>query len=316
MYLSSFEVAYSMRCLAKASVAGVLLALTLLLPLPLVAQVDSGGPKPTERVKRLKRSIEQIGPVDDHTCTLERRYRQDDYLAALTPKELAGYLQLAESGDADAMYLLTQIPKEAADGNHEYPYRNPWLPRAAQAGHPIAKYLLAEESHRMKEISDEAYLGLIEAAALFQGSGEIAWRLAYSYKHPNAGTGDVVFKVPRNFMFLKGDKEKALYWARTAAGKGNIMAAEDLCTTMYMGTFYLYGLSKRDPVEAVHWCTAAAQATCSARAALSLSGLYREGLGVTKSRLDALYWLRVHEERFRRNFVSIGKWEYEGDHKP
>lgn len=267
--------------------------------------------------KRLKRRTHALGPVDDHACTLERNDREEDYLAALTKQEIAGYLKLASAGDADAMYLLALIPGETAvpkpEGIREYPWRDPWLARAGAAGHPIAKYLLAAEAHDKKLIADGDYLALVEAAALAQGSGDIAWRLAFSYMNPDAEKGDVRYKVPRNFMFLSGDKAKALYWARLAAGKGNMMAAEDLCSTMYLGTAqYKYGIQVTDTAETARWCTLAAQAGCSERAALSLSGLYQKGIGVTRSMVDALYWRKISDERNRRNFLPIGKWKYRG----
>jgi len=215
------------------------------------------------------------------------------------------------------MYLLALVPTEARvanpEGTREYPYREPWLVRSAAAGHPIAKYLVAEEAYHKKSISDDDYLALVEAAALAQGSGDIAWRLAYSYKNPTAEKGDVIYKIPRNFLFLKGDKAKALHWARLAARKGNMMAAEDLCSTMYIGTQSNYGIAQRDLDETVRWCTMASQAMCSSRAALSLSGLYREGIGVAKSSIDALYWLNISTERFRRNSVPVGRREYIGE---
>lgn len=278
------------------------------------AAVQSSVAQPS-KVKRLKRRTQEFGLVDDHICTLERRNRQEDYLAELSAKEINSYLKMAQAGDADAMYLLALIPVESSTGGaeakREYPYRHPWLARSAAAGHPIAKYLAAEEAYLKNNISDDSYLALIEAAALAQGSGDIAWRLAFSYKNPTAEKGDVIYKVARNFLFLKGDKAKALHWARVAAAKGNMMAAEDLCSTMYAGTTqFTYGFAERDLNETVRWCTLAAQAMCSSSAALTLSGLYRDGIGLPKSSVDALYWLRISKERFRKNSVPIGKFEY------
>ena len=74
------------------------------------------------------------------------------------------------------------------------------------------------------------------------------------------------------------------------------MAAETLCTSYYSGNDS-YGINKRDPVEAARWCTFAAQADCSRRGALWLSDLFREGVGVPKSAVDALYWERIDQQR-------------------
>lgn len=304
-------------------------------------------------------------PVDEHVCTRERTYQQEDYLAALTEKEIAAYVKLAEKGDADAMYLLSQVVTEKEDGNRDYTNRNKWLPRAADAGHPIAKYLLAEEAYNKREriadfeksvrttsgksanvryflalvakyrsggdndqplpepppdaqiwqalakeltskdaytnkpLTDEYYLELIETAALAEASGDLAWRLAYSYANPDAERSDVYCPggFGRNFRFLNGNPKKALHWARIAAGKGNIMAAETLCNWYYYGNAIRLDIDKRDPAEAAQWCTLAAQADCSSGGALWLSRLFREGVGVPKSAVDALYWERVYQQR-------------------
>jgi hypothetical protein len=82
MYSLPFEVARrpAPQPAMKARSAAVLLVLVLFLAPSLQAQADTGAQKPAEKVKRLKRSVAQIGPVDDHTCTVERRCRQVDYL--------------------------------------------------------------------------------------------------------------------------------------------------------------------------------------------------------------------------------------------
>jgi TPR repeat protein len=261
-----------------------------------------------EAVKYLNRSNSWcMGQVDDHPCTREHAYRQNDYLAALTDKEIFDYGKRAEQGDTEAMYLLSQIAREIPGTKREYPYRDRWLPRAADAGHPIAKYLMAEEAHKNKELGDEQYLALIEAAALAQGGGDIAWRLAFSYANPTAEL-DYGIKcsgeIPRAFNFLKGEPNKALFWAQIAADKGNIMAAEHLCNSFYLETGDPhYGIAKRNATETARWCTLAAQAMCSKRGALLLSILYREGIGVRRSAIDALYWQRIYQERDRKTKI-------------
>jgi TPR repeat protein len=300
-------------CGIPMSLVVISLAAALVLALPETVNAQQPTLQPAAP-KRLTRSVDIIGPVDDHKCTLERKYREEDYLASLDEKALSGYLQSARSGDAGAMFLLSQVPKETPNGGREYPMRDPWLRRAADAGHPVAKYFLADEAHRRKEIGDDEFLAVIEAAALFQGGGDIAWRLSFSYSRAGAERGDLVMKVPRNFLFLKGDKSKALHWARIAGAKGNIMAAENLCGSMYFSTSeHFYGLARPNPEEVVRWCTLAAQAICSDAGALWLSGLYRKGIGVAPSPLDALYWERQYKERATRNRPPRDKWEYIGD---
>ncbi len=354
----------------------------LLLCMVSVASANDYAP-----IKRLTRNNQQcVGEVDDHPCIREQKYRQEDYLAALGDKEIAGYERLADKGDADAMFLLSQIAKETADGKRKYEYREKWLPRAAAAGHPVAMYQQATEAYRKREriaeyekavnngygslefryllslvssrrsgeenawpaselppnaetwqalaeeltsedaytgkpLTDEHYLELTEAAALAEGSGDIAWRLAFSYANPESEKIYGIYcaeGMRRSFHFLKGAPQKALQWTRIAAEKGNIMAAELLCNSYYLDTGNpRYGIAKRDAAESARWCALSAQAMCSSRAALSLSVLYREGIGVPKSAIDALYWERIHQERFKRTRVPLNKLEYVGgcDHE-
>lgn len=293
----------------------VLACLSCLLLFGVVSQSQADVEVPAKRLKRLNPRC--IGAVDDHPCTREQTYRQEDYLASLSNLEIADYERRAESGDADAMYLLSLIAKEMPDGKRDFPYREKWLSRAADARHPIARYLIAEIAYKRKELSDETFLKEIEMAAQSQGNGDIAWRLAFSYANPSAEE-DYGVKcsggVPRNFTFLKGDPIKALHWARIAAGKGNIMAAENLCNSFYLDTGNpSYGIPRRDATESAYWCTLAAQAMCSQRGAFSLSVLFRDGIGVPKSALEALYWKRISRERdSRTRRVPISQWEYIG----
>ena len=351
----------------------------LVLSLLLLGSVESVLSAESVPIKRLTRQHPWcLSEVDDHLCTRERTYREEDYLASLSEKERTDYERKADNGDADAMYLLSQIPKEREDGKREYPYRGKWLPRAADAGHPIAQFERAEEAFKKREriasikkmaeenkypdmiylysliagkavegeskdavaklpdasrlqvrakeltaedaytgkpLTEAHYLELIEAAALAQGSGDIAWRLAFAYQGLAAG-GDVICSdedQARKFSFLQADPEKALYWAKVAANKGNIAAAEDLCNSYYWvsGDFRL-GITKRDSSEAARWCTLAAQAMCSVRGSMYLSRLYREGIGVPKSEMEELYWIRVYGERKTRHYVPLDKWEYVG----
>ncbi len=349
-------------------IASVLLIVFLFSGLCFPPGTFAADPAPVKRLKRLN-----PGPlcgIDDHPCIREIVYRQEDYLAALTEKEIADYEKKAKLGDADAMYLLSQIPKELPDGKREYLYRT-WLQKAADAGHLVANYLLAKEAHikrmhialvekrakiekdpssiylyalitgaplpeteppyvdklqaRAKELTaedyytgkpltDESYLAIIEAAALAQGNGEIAWRLAISHASPTIDTdircsGD----IDRHFGFVEKSPQKALHWARIAASKGNIATAEFLCNSFSLKSGdSAFDIPGRDAAEAVRWCTLAAQATCSSAAALNLSALYHEGIGVSQSAIDALYWKRIWREHRRMNYMPINKWEYFG----
>ena len=283
--------------------------------------IASAEDQPVKRLRRI--NPQQTGArIDDYYCTRERVYREEDYLAALSEKDIAKYQAMAVKGDVEAMYLLTKIARETPDGVREYPYRATWLPQAEAAGHPIALYERArEEAFRQGQAKgiirpyfDEALIDLAEKAAMAQGSGEIAIRLAFAYR-----TGDGRPKIPKELqheidLFREADAsqpaattiriqprnpQKAVYWARIAAEKGNILAAEELCIAYSWGNprFGVIGQPADNDQDGVRWCQLAAQAPCSSRGALYLSGLYKDGKGVSRSMEDAAYWGKIYERR-------------------
>lgn len=322
--------------------------------------------------KRLHRQYQNETVMEASPCIRERIYREEDYLAALSNKQLLDFEKAAEQGDADAMYLLSLVPRELDNGEREYPYREKWLGRAAAAGHPIARFrlaevaykkrrhiaqietmakvnkhpssiylhtlinggapdtsglsakevetlqklakeFLAEDNYTGKPLTDENYLGMIEAAALAQGSGDLAWRLANAYQGYNPEDSDVQrgdLSKATYFVFLHSDPGKALFWARIAAEKGHIEAAELLCTQFYYGNNSRLGIKTQNGAEAARWCTLAAHAMCSIKAPLYLSNLYKDGIGVPKSALDALFWRRIDQEHDRINRKARNKFEY------
>lgn len=67
--------------------------------------------------KRLKRIYQVCGPVDDHPCTVEYKYRQEDFLASFDDEDIAEFEEHASNGDADAIFLLSQIPMEDSEKN-------------------------------------------------------------------------------------------------------------------------------------------------------------------------------------------------------
>lgn len=268
---------------------------------------------PSRSDKRLSRSVQSLGPVDDHACNLDRKYRREDYLARIDQATLSKYVAAAEAGDREAMYLLAQVPRDAGGGDRTYPYRDRWLAAAARLGHPLAELQVGATDFRSKRISGEQYQLLIEKAAIWEADGDVAWRLAYSYLHPDAEKGDIAYPVPRPYPVVQGDKAKGLRWARVAAEKGNVMAAEDLCTRMTLNTAKeIYGLEERDPAETLKWCRFASQAACSSGSATMMSILYDRGDGIARSPIDALVWRSIAQERRQRNLAPLGKWEYMG----
>lgn len=293
--------------------------------------------QPVKRLRRLNPNW-MGGDVDDSYCTRERAYREEDYLAAMPDKDIANYLAMADKGDVEAMYLLSKIVRETADGGREYPYRETWLPLAEKAGHPVALYERArEEAFRQEQAKgiirpfhNDALIELAEKAAMAQGSGEIAARLAFAYR-----TGDGRPEIPKELqheikesdLFREGDNsrptattirirlrnpQKAAYWARIAAEKGNILVAETLCATYASGSgsFGVYDQSSDNDKDGVRWCVLAAQRPCSYRGAAYLSGLYLKGKGVPRSLVDAVYWKKVDE---RRSKYLPRNWEYTGE---
>lgn len=46
--------------------------------------------------------------MEDHLCIRERIYREEDYLAALTEKELTEYENRAKEGDADTICTFSR----------------------------------------------------------------------------------------------------------------------------------------------------------------------------------------------------------------
>ena len=276
--------------------------------------------------KRLKRIYQVCGPVDDHPCTVEYKYRQEDFLASFDDEDIAEFEERASNGDADAMFLLSQIPREDAERNRSYPYRDKWLKRAAEAGHAIARYQLGEIAHQKGEISDEEFLKLAEAAAQIEAGGDLAWRLGFSYgsagieNTDNRGCSYWVKAewIPRNFIFLKGDPEKALYWTRLATEKGNIMAAERLCLSYYNynNGWPEFGINGPDETEALRWCTQAASASCSYVGARAMSNLYRIGFTVPKDRDMEEFWRQIGNKRVENGKGLLpSQWEYsEGDY--
>ena len=283
--------------------------------------------------KRLKRIYQVCGPVDDHPCTVEYKYRQEDFLASFDDEDIAEFEERAKNGDADAMFLLSQIPREDAERNRTYPYRDKWLTRAAEAGHAIARYQLGEIAHQKGEISDEEFLKLAEAAAQIEPGGDLAWRLGFSYGSAGIENTDnrgcsywVEVKgpprdykylnakwIPRNFIFLKGDPEKALYWTRLAAEKGNVMAAERLCLSYYNynNGWPEFGINGPDETEALRWCTQAAFSSCSNVGASAMSDLYRTGFVFQKNKVAETFWLRIEANRVEKlRGLNPSEWEY------
>jgi len=311
---------------------GVVIALaTLTGALPTIASAEN---QPVKRLKRLNPNW-MGGEIDDSYCTRERAYREEDYLAAMPDKDIANYQAMADKGDVEAMYLLSKIARETPDGGREYPYRETWLPLAEKAGHPIALYERArEESFRqgqakgiIRPFSDNALIELAEKAAMAQGSGEIAARLAVAYR---IGDGrpeipkELQHEIKESDLFREGDSsrpaattirvrlrnpQKAVYWARIAAEKGNILVAERLCTDYSWGnpSFAVDGQPVDNDQDGVRWCVLAAQAPCLRSGALYLSGLYKEGKGVPRSFVDAAYWEEVDKQRSKR---PNRNWEY------
>lgn len=166
------------------------------------------------------------------------------------------------------------VPRELNRDKREYPYRAHWLLKAAEAGHPIARFRIAEETYKKrrqiaqieadaktnryrtsiylhallnsgtpdatglsapevevlqrtakellaedaytgKPLTDETYLALIEAAALAQGSGDLAWRLSNAYQGYN----------PRGERCSKGrsDQDHLFRFPEGRSGKGNVV---------------------------------------------------------------------------------------------
>ena len=168
------------------------------------------------------------------------------------------------------------------------------LERAAEAGLPVAHYLLgrlseseeggAPVARRHYEIAGKAGLGLAQTRLGLQLyetdplNGETWLRRAALGGDPEAAAW------LGNLYANSGPQSEAACWWRLAAERGHIEAARALGTLCLTG-----GNAVRDPVEAVRWLTTAAEAGLP-DAQAALAECHVNGRGVARDHEAACSW--------------------------
>lgn len=152
---------------------------------------------PAEALRLAQAAITTL-PLSDESA--HRRQVDDAKVLAAKAETIVQQQSLAEKGDANAMYALSQAyqpPGFASYKNTKVPpQQEEWLRRAAEAGQPQAIMDMASRAKTPEE------------------------KLAWQQKAASGGTPEAMVQMG-NHHRAKGDSKTALEWYRKAATKGS-----------------------------------------------------------------------------------------------
>lgn len=272
----------------------------------------------------------QTGPVappaqTPTTGAVQAALRRDDATAAV---QLAR--PLAESGNADAQFVLGLLSDLGAGTRLDHPHALEWLKKSAAQGNPLASGCLAWRlgtGFGLDKPDPQAVTGLMAGAtpspAVDAGLGRwidlqgglcvpkfsraLAWMLDQAGEGNALAQGNLAQIYLAN-QWARPNIEQHLYWLREAAGRKDPPSLDQLADYYEMGL-----LVPKDPAQAGALRRAAAEAGW-APAQYALGKKFEDGDGVTADASEAAKWYQLAVAQGNRDAVHrlISLWREGG----
>jgi uncharacterized protein len=195
----------------------------------------------------------------------------------------------ADSGDANAEYLLAEVLLDALGPNEHYAEAEALLKKASDQGQPTAAYWLGR-------IRDAGMFGqpVDKAEALYW------YRMADALGHPEAAAQ--ICWIYDQGTSVQRDVKQALIYCQRAAERGSAWAMNRL------GYMYSWGIAvPRDQAKAFDWMMKAAVAGFPL-AQRNIGERYLHGNGTTPDPVEAVQWLaRAADQGDAESYVEIAQ---------
>jgi len=209
----------------------------------------------------------------DHASGLAQQSQIEERVGALRFQDIPSLARKAESGDAEAQYMLGRAYYLGQAVARDYGEALKWFRKAADQSYALAEFSLAGiyvEGNGVPKDADEAVKWLQRAAD--HGYGFAQFTLGYGLEQ-------------------QGNVSQAAEWYRKAA-EGGLPVAENA-----LGSMYQQGRGvKQDSKEAAKWYRKSAEHG-HANAQSNLGSMYSEGIGVPLDYNEAARWFRLASDQ-------------------